>query len=417
MKIMLYSHDTYGLGNLRRMLTICRYLLEAIPQLSILLVCSSPVVHSFRMPKGLDYIKLPCIGRNEYGELAVKYLGTEIKETFKLRSELIKITTINFKPDIILVDKKPYGLQEELRDTLEYIKNSDYSPKFVLLLRDILDTPKKTIAEWKSKRYYEGIELFYDQVWVVGMQEVFDITKEYKFPAAISEKVKHCGYIRRRAERKNNDEIRQELNINYDEKFVLVTPGGGADGYHLIDNYISGLDYLEKQDKIRSLIICGPEMPQEKQEALHRKVRKYSNVKIIEFTDELISYMNVADTIVSMGGYNTVCEILSLGKPAVIVPRTKPVKEQLIRAESMDKVGLLKAIHPDVLAPENLMIAVLEKLKNTAKNQPKLFNLDLDGLPRIVDLTYKLLYRKISTNYSYIAYNYPDAQPLAVGRK
>jgi len=412
MKIMVYSHDTYGLGNLRRMLTICRYLLEEISKLSILLVCSSPVVHSFRMPKGLDYIKLPCIARNEFGELAVKYLEIEKEEALQLRSELIKVTTINFKPDIILVDKKPYGLQEELRDTLEKIKNSDYSPKVVLLLRDILDTPEKTIAEWKSKRYYEGIELFYDQVWVVGMQEVFDITKEYKFPPVISGKVKHCGYIRRTAEGKNQYEIRQELNLNPNEQFVLVTPGGGADGYHLIDKYISGLNHLPKQHKIRSLIICGPEMPQEKQQALHRKAKQYKCVKIIEFTDELTSYMNAADTIVSMGGYNTVCEIFSFEKPAVIVPRTKPVKEQLIRAESLDKVGLLKAIHPDLLNPENLIAAVVEKLKNTAKNQPKLFNLDLDALPRIVDFIYKLLYGETSSNYSYIADNYPDVQPL-----
>ncbi|NEQ35839.1 MAG: glycosyltransferase [Okeania sp. SIO3I5] len=400
---MVYSHDTYGLGNLRRMLTICRYLLEEISKLSILLVCSSPVVHNFRMPKGLDYIKLPCIARNEFGELAVKYLEIEKEEILKLRSELIKVTTINFKPDIILVDKKPYGLQEELRDTLEEIKNSDYSPKMVLLLRDILDSPEKIITEWKTKGYYEGIELFYDQVWVVGMQEVFDITKEYKFPDSIVEKVKHCGYIRRIAERKNRDEIRQELNLNPDQKFVLVTPGGGADGYYLIDNYISGLSHLPKQHKITSLIICGPEMPLEKQQALSEKAKHYSNLKIIEFTDELTSYINAADVIVSMAGYNTVCEIFSFDKPAVIVPRTKPVKEQFIRAESLDKVGLLKVIHPDFLTPENLMAAVVEKLDNTAKNPPKLFKLDLEALPRIVDLIYKLLYGETST----ISYQLP----------
>ena len=414
---MVYSHDTYGLGNLRRMLTICRYLLEEIPKLSILLVCSSPVVHSFRMPKGLDYIKLPCIARNEFGELAVKYLEIEKEEMLKLRSELIKITTINFKPDVILVDKKPYGLQEELKDTLEQIKNSDYSPKVVLLLRDILDTPEKTIAEWKTKRYYEGIELFYDQVLVVGMQEVFDITKEYKFPAAISGKVKHCGYIRRRAEGKNRYEIRKELSLNPDQQFVLVTSGGGADGYHLIDRYISGLGHLPKQHKIRSLIICGPEMPQEQQQALHRKAKQYSRLKIIEFTDELTSYMNAADTIVAMAGYNTVCEILSFEKPAVIVPRVQPVKEQLIRAESLEKVGLLKAIHPDLLNPENLMAAVVDKLNNAAKNQPNFFNLDLDALPRIVDFIYKLFYGETSADYSYVAYNYPDAQPLVTVQK
>ena len=249
------------------------------------------------------------------------------------------------------------------------------------------------------------------------MQEVFDITKEYKFPAAILEKVKYCGYIRRRAERKNYYEIRQELNLHPDEQFVLVTPGGGADGYHLIDNYISGLGHLPKQHKIRNLIICGPEMPQEKQQALYNKAKQYSNIKIIDFTDELISYINAADTIVSMGGYNTVCEILSFDKPAVIVPRTKPVKEQLIRAESLDKVCLLKAIHPDLLNPENLIAAVVEKLNNTAKNQPKLFNLDLDALPRIVDFSYKLLYGETSTNFSYIADNYPDTKPLVASQK
>ncbi len=394
MKIMVYSHDVYGLGNLRRMLAICRYLLEAIPKLSILLVCSSPVVHSFRMPKGLDYIKLPCIGRNESGELGVKYLETEIKETLKLRSDLIKITTINFKPDIILVDKKPYGLQEELRDTLRYIKNYDYSTQVVLLLRDILDTPKKTIEEWKKKRYYEGIELFYDQVWVVGMQEVFDITKEYKFPASISEKVKHCGYIDRTIEHKNSYELQQYLKVDHSEKFVLVTPGGGADGYHLIDTYISGLAHLPARHKIKSLIICGPEMLQENQQALYQKSKQYHNVKIIEFTDELTNYINQADTIVSMAGYNTVCEILSFDKPAVIVPRIQPVQEQLIRAECMDKVGLIKAIHPDLLSPENLSEAVLEQLSNTRKEKSLLFKLDLNALPRITDLICLLLFEK-----------------------
>lgn len=417
MRIMVYSHDAYGLGNLRRMLAICRYLLEAIPKLSILLVCSSPVVHSFRMPKGLDYIKLPCIGRNECGQLAAKYLETEIEETFKLRSELIKVTTINFKPDIILVDKKPYGLQEELRATLEYVRDSDYPPKVVLLLRDILDTPEKTVAEWTTKRYYAGIEMFYDQVWVVGMKEVFDITKEYKFPAAISDKVKHCGYIRRTAERKNRYEIRQELNFNPDEQFVLVTVGGGADGYHLIDNYISGLTYLPKTHKIKSLIICGPEMPQEKQQALHQKAKQYSHVKIIEFTNELTSYINAADTIVSMGGYNTVCEILSFGKPAVIVPRIQPVQEQLIRAESMDKVGLFKAIHPDLLNPENLSQAVLEKLSNIRNKKPTIFKLDLNALPRILDLSYSLLSGKTFSNYNFVDYNSPDAKWLLTSKK
>jgi len=60
-RLLVYSHDTFGLGNIRRMLCICEYLLEALPTLSILLVSGSPMVHSFRIPRRLDYIKLPCL--------------------------------------------------------------------------------------------------------------------------------------------------------------------------------------------------------------------------------------------------------------------------------------------------------------------------------------------------------------------
>ena len=63
MRLMVYSHDAFGLGNLRRMLSICEYLLKDQTDLSILLVSGSPMLQAFRLPKGLDYIKLPCLNR------------------------------------------------------------------------------------------------------------------------------------------------------------------------------------------------------------------------------------------------------------------------------------------------------------------------------------------------------------------
>ena len=109
-RLLVYSHDTFGLGNIRRMLCICEYLLTAIPDLSILLVSGSPMVHSFRLPRHLDYIKLPCLKRTEAGDYAVRAMGTSLDETVKLRSELLQITVANFRPQLLLVDKKPYGV-------------------------------------------------------------------------------------------------------------------------------------------------------------------------------------------------------------------------------------------------------------------------------------------------------------------
>ncbi len=392
MKLMVYSHDTYGLGNLRRMLAICQHLLENIPKLSILLISGSPMAHAFRMPQGLDYIKLPCVERDRAGQLAAKYLSTTTEEAIELRSALIKTAAIHFQPDLLLVDKKPYALVGELKNTLTYLKIFLPQTKVVLLLRDILDSPDKTIKEWYQNRYYEGIECFYDQVWVVGMSKLFDLPKEYQFPTAISKKVKFCGYIRRPTGKQNAHTLRRELQIQPEEKLVLVTSGGGGDGYNLVHNYLQGLKQLSARDKIKSLIVSGPEMSLHHQQALSKIAAKSEEILFLEFTDDLNSYMNAADVVVSMGGYNTVCEILSLNKAAVVVPRCQPVQEQWIRAERMAHLGLFRVIHPERLTPENLMQAVLEKLRDANEYISSIEHLvDLNALPRLTHYLSELL--------------------------
>ena len=269
-RIMVYSHDTFGLGNIRRMLAICQYLLKSIPNLSILLISGSPMLQSFRLPIGLDYIKLPCLNRGRSGKMAVKYLNADIDSILQLRAELILAAAKNYQPDLVLIDKKPWGIQGELEPTIDYLKGNLPATQFVLLLRDILDAPNKTIKEWETEGYYYQVESIYDRVLVVGMQEIFDICKEYQFNDVCASKVNFCGYIRKKSGVKNRQTIRQELGMETDEKLVLVTPGGGEDGYYLISNYLTGLkqnrDHF-KAEKIRSLIFCGAEMPHIEQHA------------------------------------------------------------------------------------------------------------------------------------------------------
>ncbi|NJK49280.1 glycosyltransferase [Candidatus Gracilibacteria bacterium] len=376
------------------MLTICKYLLDTTPELSILLISGSPVLHSFRMPQGLDYIKLPCLGRNEKGELSAKYLKKDPQEITKLRSEIIKTAVANFEPDLILVDKKPYGLQGELTPTLKYLNKYLPETKLVLLLRDILDSPEVTIKDWHQNDSFRAIQRYYDQVLVVGMPEIFDLVQEYQFPYSIAKKTKFCGYLRREYGSKSSQVIRQELQVNPDEQLVLITPGGGGDGYHLVETYLQGLATLPTQHKIKSLIFSGPEMSQDQRDKLARLVEQIPHVQISEFTDDIASYMEAADTVVCMGGYNTVCEILSLNKKAVVIPRVNPVQEQLIRAQKMSAFGLFKTIDPDKLTAKNLIEAILEQLKRDRKDISPIFQLDLDGLPRIKKSICTLLFGK-----------------------
>ena len=393
-KIMVYSHDAYGLGNIRRMLAICKYLLKSIPNPSILLVSGSPMLHDFRLPPGLDYIKLPCLNRG-WGQMAVKYLNADIESILRLRSEIILAAAKNYQPDLVLVDKKPTGIQGELQSTIEYLKTNLPTTKFVLLLRDILDTPEKTIAEWQREDYYRQVESFYDRILVVGMQEIFDLVREYQFSQKIANKLRYCGYIRKDSGLKNRRTIRQELGIGKDEKLVLVTPGGGEDGYYLISNYLQGLarrkDCFRKQN-IHTLIFCGAEMPPNHQQQIYQQAKELPGVTVKEFTNDMMSYVNTADLVVSMCGYNTITEVLQKGKKAIVVPRIKPGREQLIRAQSMANAGLIEMIHPEELNPDLLVKIIFNNLAVTQSSIGRVNNLEFSGLPQVANHLTGLLF-------------------------
>jgi len=359
-KILVYSHDTYGLGNIRRMMAVVEYLAKEMDDVSILVLSGSPMLQAFRMAPGIDYIKLPCLTRTDDGKYSPKTLGLSHDRVLGLRADLILNTVLEFAPDVIIVDKKPLGVQNELAPTLDVIRRKANRPKLILLLREILDAPAKTIDVWSRNGYHDVIRELYDRVLVLGTQQIFDTAKEYRFPPATLEKVVYCGYIAKPPGRRGVSEIREELGVG-DRKLVLVTAGGGADGFRLLAAYILGL--RKKAGKgLHSLIFVGPEMDAEQQRTLRTLAADMPDLHLLEFSDDVMSYMNAADVIVSMAGYNTITEILSLEKEAVVVPRTRPVEEQWIRATRLERLGLISVIHPDQLTTGRLFAAIRVRL-------------------------------------------------------
>jgi predicted glycosyltransferase len=382
-RVVFYSHDTFGLGNIRRTLSICQFLMQSIPDLSILIISGSPMVHSFRIPEGVDYIKLPCLTRTENNGYAAKFLDEDPQNILKLRADLILCTTANFKPDVVMVDKKPYGVHNELAPTLRYMKEHLPRTKLTLILRDILDTPEVTREIWEKNGFYDAIETYYDDVAILGTPEVFDAREEYGFSPTMRENTRYVGYLRREAGLTDRAGIRAELGLTEQDPFVLVTAGGGEDGARVFEEYLKGLNRLTHQARPKSLLIFGPEMQREEQDRLKNWAGRYSKVQTLSFTSDLMSYMNAADLVVSMGGYGTICEILSLNKQAVIIPRVKPVEEQWIRASRMAELELLHTIHPDDLTPDYLMATVQAVLRRDARNLKTTCQLSLDALPNL----------------------------------
>jgi predicted glycosyltransferase len=389
MRLMVYSHDTFGLGNIRRMLAICTHMHASIPDLSILIVSGSPMLQSFRVVQGIDYIKLPCLKRTELGELGVRFLDLDVAEIVRLRRELILSTVMSYRPDVVLVDKKPDGLAGELEPSLRHIKCSLPQTRIHLVLRDILDSSRVTVDAWMRRGYYNILRWFYDRVLVLGDQSIFDVCEEYQFPQDLREKVHHCGYVRRQFPGRSASEIRKELGVEPEERLVFVTAGGGEDGYELFSASLGATRSLAQRLPLKTLLVTGPELGAEQTQAICRAAQTQDGLQVIKFTDDLMSYMNAADIVISMAGYNTICELLTLGKRAIVVPRVRPIEEQKIRAERLAGFRAFRTILPDELTPPILESAIEEELQLAQSTVPVSTYIDLGALPRITSILQK----------------------------
>ncbi len=412
-KLVVYSHDTFGLGNIKRMLAITQHLLETIPELSVLLVSGSPMIHHFHLPeKRFDYLKLPCLGRTVKGEYTVKRLGTQFEELVAVRTQIIQATVANFDPDIILVDKKPRGVADELLPTLELVRGAKKQTQVVLLLRDILDDPETTRGIWLKNDYFRSIERHYDSILVMGASNVFDVGREYQFPAEAAKKLEYCGYTHRSHFAKHPELI--DLFSEKETPRVLVTAGGGEDGFELLKTYLAGLESV-KGFRINSTIVTGPEMSVSNRNKIYQLSDRLDHVQTLEFTPNLMAYMRDADLVVSMAGYNTIVEILSINKRAVVVPRDKPVREQLIRAKRLEQLGLLTCIPPAELTPRRLLTAVSHQLSNNTVSPDSARSIDFNGLSNLAGHFKRLFDDNRSTNQT--VYSYTPIADIPCGQQ
>jgi predicted glycosyltransferase len=378
-KILLYSHDTFGLGNIRRTLLLASELNNHYEGASILIVTGSPMIQAFRIPAGVDYIKLPCLDRTDSERYKPRFLQQCAEEVKQTRSAILQNAVLGFGPDLMIVDKRAGGVDGELLPALRALRDSSSNAKLVLGVRDILDAPERTRVSLKNNRSFEIIEEFYDEVWIYGSRCIFDAVKEYDFPPPVARITHFCGYLKRPTEPPTR---------NVGPPHVLVTTGGGGDGLALIRTYLEGLSELPRSSAVRTTVVFGPQMSSQDREALLERFGYLTDVSFLEFEADLAKRYAAADLVVSLAGYNTVCELLSFAQRAILVPRAEPVQEQLIRARLLAAKGYFDLIEPEDLKPDYLIARVLNALKPAPTAVPPL---DLDGLPRVIERAAELL--------------------------
>ncbi len=340
-RILLYSHDTYGLGHIRRARTLAAALTEADPTLSALIVTGSPVAGRFDFPERVDHVRLPGVVKMADGSYASSNLRLDIDSMVRLRGQIIAATDAEFAPDLVIVDKEPWGFRGEMGPTLAAARAR--GARIVLGLRDVLDEEDALAREWERKGALEAIERFYDEIWVYGVPEICEPLAGLGLSARMERRIVYTGYLRREVAPAPGQEGADLPEAPY----VLVTTGGGGDGEGLVDWVLSAYE-TDPALAPRAVIVYGPFLAAARRAEFDARVAALGGrVEATGFHPRLEALLAGAAGVVAMGGYNTFCEILSTDRAAVIAPRTEPRREQLIRAANAERLGLLRMLTPE----------------------------------------------------------------------
>jgi predicted glycosyltransferase len=373
-RVLVYSHDSFGLGHLRRCRAIAHSLVDEDPAVSVLILSGSPIIGSFDFRSRVDFVRVPGVIKLRNGEYVSLSLHIDIEETLAMRSSIIRHTADIFDPDLLIVDKEPLGLRGEVRDTLDLLQRRGTA--LVLGLRDVMDDPEALESEWERKQAVPALSEYYDDIWVYGLPQICDPLAGLAVPTDVRRRMTYTGYLRRSA---SEPQATPEILGLLETDFVLVTPGGGGDGEALIDLVLSAYEY-DRAIPLPALIVFGPFMQPDQRAAFANRASRLKNVRTITFNTRLESLMACAAGVVAMGGYNTFCEILSFDKRALIVPRTAPRLEQLIRARRAAELRLLTMLSEEEGRDPKVMAAAIRHLtKQPPPSTAKIPGL-LDGM-------------------------------------
>jgi predicted glycosyltransferase len=386
-RIACFTHDTFGLGHVRRSLHVLRALAASEPEAALLLITGSPALGALgRLPNQADVVKIPTVARTGAPESRPPHLRLPVSEVTALRQRLVREAVRTFRPDVFLVDNFPLGSRRELLPVLEELR--DGPTRCVLGLRDVVDLPETVRERWAREGIYDVLEALYDRILVYGPREVLDVAEAYRLSDRVAAKVRYCGYV--------TDVAIPAAAVNPPDPHsgtgprLLATVGGGGDGLPLLRAFLGALPAV---DGASALVVTGPLMPAADRDELRALAARCDRAELRDAVDDLPVEMARADLVVGMAGYNTVAEILALRRRAVLVPRTWRYGEhlmgtsagfegeQLLRARALERAGLAEMLDPGDLTPAAMAKKIRLALRRPEAVAAQPF--DLGGLRQV----------------------------------
>lgn len=377
--VLLYSHDTYGLGHLRRNSAIAQALVNTDPGVRVCLITGSPLADQVPMP-AIELLRMPSaikVGAESYRAAGSRSTAGLLAE----RAGMIASALLQLRPDVFLVDHSALGMKGELRLALKLGRDGLLRTRFVLGLRDVLDNPAVVRRTWLEQGVYKALHLFYDQILVYGCRDLFDVTERYSLTSLLKRRTIFTGYVAKPEglEGPSPGEARWPSAPDGRTR-ILVTAGGGGDGDRLFESFLEAWPKLAQ--RALAMLVTGPFLEEGLHRSLAAQAGRLPGLQIVRFVTNMLSLIAGSDLVVTMGGYNSVVEALAARRPMVIAPRVEPRREQLIRAQLLEGHGLARVARLDLGGAGSLASAIDSQLAAGPPSEPAWRAVDLGGAER-----------------------------------
>jgi predicted glycosyltransferase len=333
-RILIYVQDSWGLGHIQRVSRLARALQE---RADCLILCGHREA-GWVIPTEVEYVRLPTLNTplskasmgGFWGRPSLLQLSRD--DEARIRRKLIFGALDAFEPDVVVVENRPLGMNDELQGLL-----SANHVRKVLLTRDIITHPTRARISHFSEQQSQALVDLFDKILVAGDQRICDFAMEYNLHPKIVPKIEYVGYISEPISAEDIARVRKERRVTGDAKWIVCSAGGGISGRDLITEFTSLVPSLTN---VTADVIYGPHstLPWHHQ---HSSIVHEAWGYVHKESRNLALLHAAADLVICPGGYNSTVEIMEGGAPAIAISAQSDT-----HAEQAMRVSRLQRYYP-----------------------------------------------------------------------
>jgi predicted glycosyltransferase len=376
-KILFYCQYHLGMGHLVRSVEILRSLAT---EFEICFVKGGTEVEGLDLPANIQIVTLPTL-LSEHRQLKVAEPSQDL-DAVKQQRVITLLNIFNeFQPDCLIIEGYPfkkYQFEFESIPLLERVKAAKKDIKVVCSLRDVvmaqpyLNRDEVIVTTCDRLNRYFDLLLIHSDPQFHRLEESFPAIADIKCP------IQYTGFVAQALTEASTGTNEDEIDLFRTNPTILISVGGGQLGHDLLDAAVAASPILAARlPEYHLQVFTGPFISTDQFQSLSIAAAGRTNLTLRKFTPQFLTYMQKAKLSISLGGYNTTMNILRTGVNSMVLPSNKDW-EQMVRAEKLEKMGILELLTSADLQPQQFAAKIV-KSSETWQSPTLHKSFDLDG--------------------------------------